>query len=286
MIIGWGGPDLSNDGYFPIIAMPLSGGGQYQVISRGERGYHAGASSLSNVVYSRYFPSVYTTELLTLDVTQSTSSRTTELWRGRTQLIFERPDYPNFSVDGSRMVFVGTDFNTGTRSVYLYDANATGDPIKQLTSDGRTYEFPSLSPDGRMVIAVRVETNQSPPGRDLMYINTETLAMQPLTSDGSNTLETMPRWSPDGQIIAYAVTSNDGRYDLFIRTADGAGGALNITNHPADDIYPVFSPDSRHLAFSSNRQGNYNLYIYDLLDSRMYQLTTTTDNFFAGAWLP
>jgi Tol biopolymer transport system component len=42
--------------------------------------------------------------------------------------------------------------------------------------------------------------------------------------------------------------------------------ASRITDHPADDFAPVWSPDSRHLAFKSNRLGSVSLWTVELKD--------------------
>jgi TolB protein len=45
--------------------------------------------------------------------------------------------------------------------------------------------------------------------------------------------------------------------------ADGSG-QRNLTQHPASDNFAAFSPDGRRLAFLSNRDGGYGIYVMDL----------------------
>ncbi|MGB1287621.1 MAG: TolB family protein, partial [Aggregatilineales bacterium] len=40
--------------------------------------------------------------------------------------------------------------------------------------------------------------------------------------------------------------------------------SLNLSQHPDDDYHPVWSPDGKHLAFVSERDGNSEIYIYTL----------------------
>jgi Tol biopolymer transport system component len=64
------------------------------------------------------------------------------------------------------------------------------------------------------------------------------------------------------------------------------GPALPVAASPYDDILPVYSPDGRFIAFSSNRSGmRYNIYIYDKSNGKLYQLTNGRDDFFIGGWL-
>ena len=70
-----------------------------------------------------------------------------------------------------------------------------------------------------------------------------------------------PRWlrnsaiSPDGRSIAFTYMG-----DIF--TVDATGGsARQITSHDAYDTQPVWSPDSKQIAFASTRNGSMDIYI-------------------------
>jgi len=56
-------------------------------------------------------------------------------------------------------------------------------------------------------------------------------------------------WSPDGALIAYADDS-DGDYEIWVMNPDGTGHT-QVTENSWDDLWPVWSPDSRRLAFSA-----------------------------------
>ena len=63
--------------------------------------------------------------------------------------------------------------------------------------------------------------------------------------------------SPDGQWIAFG--SADRQEDLFVIRTDGTG-FRQITDDPARDRGPRWSPDGSRLAFYSNRQGPYQIW--------------------------
>src|SRR4030081_963659 len=64
-----------------------------------------------------------------------------------------------------------------------------------------------------------------------------------------------PDISPDGKLVAFSYLG-----DIWVVEAIG-GVARPVTMHEAHDIAPVFSPDGRSIAFSSNRHGSYDVFV-------------------------
>lgn len=99
-----------------------------------------------------------------------------------------------------------------------------------------------------------------------------------------------PAWSPDGAWIALAGLDPSGRRDLYrIRIADGT--AEQLTHDYFDDMDPDWSPDGERLVFSSDRadsgkQGNTNLFLYDLRTHAIRFLTTGPYKDTSPAWSP
>ena len=75
-----------------------------------------------------------------------------------------------------------------------------------------------------------------------------------------------PRLSPDGRFVAY-LEGERGQRDVHVVSLDGRD-TYRITDHPADDWGPVWSPDSRHLAFMSNRLGSVSLWAVEVKDGK------------------
>ncbi len=68
------------------------------------------------------------------------------------------------------------------------------------------------------------------------------------------------------------VSTRTGNPDLILINPD-TGDAKNLTNHPAADTMPAWSPDGRHIAFSSDRAGGNNLFLMDADGGNLRQLT-------------
>jgi dipeptidyl aminopeptidase/acylaminoacyl peptidase len=76
----------------------------------------------------------------------------------------------------------------------------------------------------------------------------------------------MPRVAPDGRFIAY-LEGETGQRDIHVVSLDGRE-AYRITNHPGDDFMPIWSRDSRHLAFMSDRLGSVALWAVEVKDGK------------------
>src|SRR6185503_7259255 len=72
------------------------------------------------------------------------------------------------------------------------------------------------------------------------------------TSMGAQSSGT-PRWSPDGQMIAFDCNI-EGQYEIYVNAASG-GKPRRLTSHPANDHIPSFSRNGKWVYFSSNRTG-------------------------------
>lgn len=71
-----------------------------------------------------------------------------------------------------------------------------------------------------------------------------------------------PAWSPDGRWVAY-FSDEPGEYELQLRNQTGLGQVrhINLGNPPSFFYTPVFSPDSKKIAYSDKRM---NLWYVDL----------------------
>src|SRR6266567_363952 len=89
-----------------------------------------------------------------------------------------------------------------------------------------------------------------------------------------------PDISPDGEKIAFSYLG-----DIWI--VDRIGGiARPVTMHEAHDFDPVFSPDGRWIAFSSNRHGSYDVFVVPVRGGKPRRLTFDSAADFVCGWTP
>ena len=101
-----------------------------------------------------------------------------------------------------------------------------------------------------------------------------------------------PDWSPAGDGLVFSGLSFGGKSDLYVLTVSAGkddGALRQINNDFYDDRHPTWSPDGRYVAYSSDRgyygqHGNYNLFLYDLVDRQHYYLTWGDYSDAAPAW--
>jgi imidazolonepropionase-like amidohydrolase/Tol biopolymer transport system component len=87
--------------------------------------------------------------------------------------------------------------------------------------------------------------------------------------------------SPDGAQIVFDLLG-----DLYLMPIDG-GKASRITEGPAFDVQPRFSPDGSHIAFTSDRGGGDNIWVIEADGSNSRQVTKEEFRLLNGpAWTP
>lgn len=72
-------------------------------------------------------------------------------------------------------------------------------------------------------------------------------------------------------LIAFE-TNRAGNADIAVMNADGSG-RIDLTNNPAEDIQPRWSPDGTRIAFASNRSGDFEIYTMDASGGDLRRIT-------------
>jgi dipeptidyl aminopeptidase/acylaminoacyl peptidase len=113
-----------------------------------------------------------------------------------------------------------------------------GDP--RVSPDGATVAFTVADPD--------VEANRYTRRIWLVPASADGGGPRPFTGPGS---EVLPRWSPDGQRLAFAVAGDDGRSQICVLPVTGGGERLTVCEADAPVTELEWSPDGSALAYTA-----------------------------------
>ncbi|HEX9076431.1 MAG TPA: LpqB family beta-propeller domain-containing protein, partial [Anaerolineae bacterium] len=166
---------------------------------------------------------------------------------------------PQWSPDGARIVFV--------RGHALWVMNADGTEARPLTDHPAGNGSPRWSPDGARIAFISRRR-----GWDHIWtIAPDGSGLAPVTRGACDAVD--PVWSPDSQWIAYGSLSEaDQTRGVYVVPA-GGGDAELISPPGAWSGAPSFSPDGKTLAYLSDADGWFHVYVYDRASRTPRQLT-------------
>jgi Tol biopolymer transport system component len=149
--------------------------------------------------------------------------------------------------------------------------------------------------EGRFEFVVEDAGVEAVPG-DLVYASRgelhsfEKYSIETVRTDGTGrkyvTTGYAPNWSPDGGKMTFHRSPDGG--DSAIYTADAGGmDEEPLTGNGTDfDADPAYAPGGGRIVFSSNRDGDYDLYIMDADGTDVRQLTNAPGSDVAPDWRP
>src|SRR5437879_3770481 len=79
------------------------------------------------------------------------------------------------------------------------------------------------------------------------------------------------------------VSDRDGNNEIYVMNADGSG-VTRLTDNPAADGDPAWSPDGTRMAFTSTRDGNSEIYVMNADGSGVTRLTNDPNQDGHPAW--
>jgi TolB protein len=177
---------------------------------------------------------------------------------------------PAFSPDGRQIVFAATPENAGAPDLFVINSDGRSAP-RRLTTHPDSDTTPTWSPDGTEIAFTSDRT-----GRPQIYI---------MRADGTGTRR-LPipdaeadraTWAPAGfGEIAYTARTGPG-YDIKIHDL-ASGETRRLTFGEGTNESAVFSPSGRHLAFSSTRFGNVQIFTIGRDGNGLRQVTRSGNN--------
>ena len=207
----------------------------------------------------------YSSDVFILDATPSANSP----WRALTANGHSRS--PSWSPDGRRIAYV--DGLMGSNNIYLIDAGG-GQPTRLTSTDG-AYETPRWSPDGTRLAFV----DRS----DVFIVNADGSGLINVTR--SSAFHVDPSWSPDGTRLAFVSNSQSREPAVFVVVLTDLDHPIRLT-WEGWAYGPVWSPDSRQIAFTLFSNGSSGVYVMMADGSQAVQLTRPPGDSWdrASAW--
>ncbi|MGM9704868.1 MAG: peptidase S41, partial [Prevotella sp.] len=108
--------------------------------------------------------------------------------------------------------------------------------------------------------------------KKLLFLTAALLSAVGIMADNSPLWMRYPAISPDGQTIAFTYCG-----DIYTVPVTG-GRAMQLTTNSAYDTRPVWSPDGRQIAFASDRNGGFDVFVMSSEGGQPKQITTHSAN--------
>jgi Tol biopolymer transport system component len=202
---------------------------------------------------------------------------------------FSSASYPSLSPDGTKVAFTG--FMAGGKANHIYVVNINGSGLKKVSQDSYTHMYPSWAPDNtHLVYMSRPETGTF---FNLFIADIKSSQIRQLSS--GDYMDRFPSWSPDGKFVAFHTNREDPNpaacwpdclLVIYVINAETSKGGPtqddgNLISGGAVD----WSPDGKQLAFHSNRDGNWNIYLMQQ-DGSVSQLSDDPGDELFPRWSP
>jgi len=167
----------------------------------------------------------------------------------------------------------------------IYIINTDGSDTKNITNNEAQDGLPDWSSRRRSIAFLTTRESTSASIYQMSNLGNKLTA---LVAD-MPIIATSPKWSPDGNWIAFD-SGLAGQSDIYIIHAK-TGEVRNLTENPSSDRFYDWSPDSTKILFVSNRgdevTGNPCLYILGIdQGSEILQLTDTDSANALASWSP
>ncbi|MCP4166300.1 MAG: hypothetical protein GY759_10450 [Chloroflexi bacterium] len=196
-----------------------------------------------------------------------------------------------WSPDGEQIAFTSTrDYDY---EIFIMNADGSNEPIN-VTANTALDTYPHWSPDGKWLVFVSDRGGNW----EIWKMNIEA-CLEAFAEDGDTTAgceatqltdnledDFYPRWSPDGNLIAFESRRNTNR-DIYIMDADG-GNLTRLTRdeNRVHDSNPIWALDGKAIIFSSERDFDWDIYIINIDGTGERRLTFTNGEDRFGDWTP
>jgi len=178
----------------------------------------------------------------------------------------------SLSPDRSRLAFYANEGGVGCFNVRVSDVEVREvTQVTGLAPDERCNVSPYWSPDGHRI---GFTSSRNPDfGWDAYVMNPDGTGVVNVSRNPSVDLATshdrVVGWTPDGRIVVH--TNREGREGTYLMSADGSQDEPFMADNVF--LYPRWSPDGTRIVATSDRDGNWEVYVITADRSEVMNVT-------------
>jgi TolB protein len=174
----------------------------------------------------------------------------------------------------SKIAFISD--RDGNKELYMMDYD--GYNPTRLTFNETTDYMPGWTADGKKIAYTSYRGDKATLWLYSIYEGTRIKVFDKGTTYA-------PVFSPDGRKMAFCSTEDEGNSEIYTANSDGTK-IKRLTFNKAIDTAPTWSPNSRLIAFSSDRGGTPQIYIMDAEGSNVERVSFGGNYHDGPAWSP
>jgi TolB protein len=204
---------------------------------------------------------------------------------------------PSFSPDGETIAFIRETYeeSTDTFTADIFTIKLDGTELTNLTQTATKYEESVVfSPDGSKIAFTRYGRY----GSEIFVMDSDGSTAPENLTNTRRVEEYHPDWSPNGRRIAFTTyrfeePRRGGQFEenaeISVMRSDGTR-KKDLTESPALEVYPSFSPDGTRISFSritlNSRSDSADIFVMRSDGSGVRRLTDTRAFEFGPDWQP
>jgi TolB protein len=186
-------------------------------------------------------------------------------------------------IDGyfdTRIVFVDESGPKNLRIKKLAIMDQDGFNVRTLTDGSDIVLTPRFSPNSQEVTFMAIGK-----GTPRVYLYNIETRQREIVGEFDN-MSFAPRYSPDGQHVIMSLQDADGRnaniFEMDLRSRQNQ----QLTNTPAINTAPSFSPDGSQITFESDRGGTQQIYVMNADGSGQTRISFGDGRYSTPVWSP